>query len=216
MSDTWLATYVLLWIVVAVQSLLLVGALRQLGLLEMRFGAEPGPLITKDGLPRGTPAPLFEAQRAFGGVVSLSQYAGRRLLLAFLSPTCTSCKRLIPHLNEVRREYARDVEVLAICRGMPEVCEQFARLHQMSFPVAIDVDDTIAHSYGINLTPFAYLLDQQGRVLIRGIANDWTQLEHLIAEEGTFQSSDWHEVPQDLPAESQLVASSTGLSEVVR
>jgi hypothetical protein len=40
----------------------------------------------------------------------------------------------------------------------------------------------------VTLTPFAYLLDHERNVVIRGIANDWRQLESLLEQEGTLQA----------------------------
>ncbi len=32
-----------------------------------------------------------------------------------------------------------------------------------------------------------YLLDWQGRVMIRGVVNNWTQLESMLDQEGTLE-----------------------------
>lgn len=40
----------LLWIVVLVMAFLLLGSLRQIGLLQLRLGDDPGALITRSGL----------------------------------------------------------------------------------------------------------------------------------------------------------------------
>ena len=61
MSGVWLASYIVLWLVVLVLAFLLAGALRQLGLLQLRLGDDPGALITDTGLERGTIAPDFTA-----------------------------------------------------------------------------------------------------------------------------------------------------------
>jgi hypothetical protein len=49
MSGAWLASYIVLWIVVMLLAFLLAGALRQLGLLQLRLGDDPGALITDGG-----------------------------------------------------------------------------------------------------------------------------------------------------------------------
>src|SRR5438477_338320 len=61
MSGVWLASYVVLWVVVLLLAFLLAGALRQLGLLQLRLGDDPGALITDTGLQRGAEAPDFTA-----------------------------------------------------------------------------------------------------------------------------------------------------------
>ena len=49
----------------------------------------------------------------------------------------------------------------------------------------------------MTLTPFAYLLDHERNVVIRGIANDWRQLESLLEQEGTLQAGPWVDVDSD-------------------
>lgn len=59
MTEFWTASYVLLWLIVAGLCFIVMGLLRQFGLIQLRLGPEPGVLITKEGLERGTPAPDF-------------------------------------------------------------------------------------------------------------------------------------------------------------
>lgn len=199
MSDLATASYLLLWIVVAVQTFLLLGALRQLGLIQLRLGSDSGILITPEGLERGAMAPAFEAEVLTGQVVRRTDFLGRRLLLVFISPSCVSCKQLIPHLNAIYDEYRHDVDVLAVCNGSRGSCSKFARLYGIRPSVVSDLANSIASDFGTSATPFAFLLDEQGRVLIRGIANDWTQLERMLAEEGTFQTQPWNDSAETRP-----------------
>ncbi len=41
MSGVWLASYIVLWLVVLMLGFLLAGALRQLGLIQLRLGDDP-------------------------------------------------------------------------------------------------------------------------------------------------------------------------------
>jgi hypothetical protein len=61
----------------------------------------------------------------------------------------------------------------------------------------VDTNGQIERDYLVTLTPFAYVLDYEGNVVIRGIANDWRQLESLLEQEGTLQSGRWVEVDGD-------------------
>jgi hypothetical protein len=54
--------------------------------------------------------------------------------------------------------------------------------------MVVDTTGQIEKDYLVTLTPFAYLIDHEGRVVIRGIANDWRQLESLLEQEGTLQA----------------------------
>ena len=188
MSGVWLASYVVLWVVVLLLAFLLAGALRQLGLLQLRLGDDPGALITDTGLERGAEAPDFTALGAESGeLVSLSDLPAVPRMLVFASPGCLSCRELIPGLNEVRKTRG-DFDFLVVCRGDLESCQAFGRMNGLEAPMVVDTTGQIEKDYLVTLTPFAYLIDHAGHVVIRGIANDWRQLESLLEQEGTLQA----------------------------
>jgi len=187
-SGVWLASYIVLWILVLLLALLLAGALRQLGLLQLRLGDDPGALITDSGLERGAEAPDFTAlDAASGDAVSLSDLPAVPRMLVFASPGCLSCRELIPGLNEVRKTRG-DWDFLVVCRGDLESCQAFGRMNGLEAPMVVDTTGQIEKDYAVTLTPFAYVVDHEGRVVIRGLANDWRQLESLLEQEGTLQA----------------------------
>jgi len=188
-SGAWLASYIVLWLVVLVLGFLLAGSLRQLGLIQLRLGDDPGALITDSGLERGVQAPEFvAADSETEAPVSLYELPSVPRLLVFASPGCLSCRELIPGLNEVRKTRSGEFDFLVICRGDIESCRSFGRMNRLEAPMVIDTNGQIEKDYMVTLTPFAYLLDHEGRVVIRGVANDWRQLESLLDQEGTLQA----------------------------
>lgn len=195
MSGVWLASYIVLWLVVFVLAFLLAGSLRQLGLLQLRLGDDPGALITDIGLERGVQAPDFVAQDSeTGEPVTLSELPPTPRLLVFASPGCLSCRELMPGLNEVRKTRRGEFDFLVICRGDIESCRGFGRMNRVEAQMVVDTNGQIEKDYMVTLTPFAYLLDHEGRVVIRGVANDWRQLESLLDQEGTLQAGGWVDV----------------------
>ena len=200
MSGVWLASYIVLWLVVFALAFLLAGALRQLGLLQLRLGDDPGALITDTGLERGAQAPDFTALSADSEeLVTLSELPAAPRLLVFASPGCLSCRELIPGLNEVRKT-RREFDFLVVCRGDLESCQGFGRMNRLEAPMVVDTTGQIEKDYVVTLTPFAYLLDHERNVVIRGVANDWRQLESLLEQEGTLQAAPF--IPVDGEAET--------------
>ena len=188
MSGVWLASYIVLWVVVLLLAFLLAGALRQLGLLQLRLGDDPGALITDTGLERGAQVPDFTGLDAESGqLVSLSDLPAVPRMVVFASPGCLSCRELIPGLNEVRKTRGGEFDFLVVCRGDLESCQAFGRMNRLEAPMVVDTTGQIEKDYLVTLTPFAYLIDHEGRVVIRGVANDWRQLESLLEQEGTLQ-----------------------------
>jgi methylamine dehydrogenase accessory protein MauD len=187
MSGVWLASYIVLWLLVLVLAFLLAGALRQVGLMQLRLGDDPGALITDTGLDRGAQAPDFTALDVESGdLVTLSEMSAVPRMLVFASPGCLSCRELIPGLNEVRKTRS-DFDFLVVCRGDTESCQAFGRMNRLEAPMVVDTNGQIEKDYLVTLTPFAYVLDHERNVVIRGIANDWRQLESLLEQEGTLQ-----------------------------
>jgi methylamine dehydrogenase accessory protein MauD len=204
MSGAWLASYVVLWLVVLVLGFLLAGALRQLGLIQLRLGDDPGALITDTGLERGTKAPDFTAlDSESGDLVTLSELDPVARLIVFASPGCLSCRELIPGLNEVRKT-RREFDFLVVCRGDVESCQGFGRMNRLEAPMVVDTTGQIEKDYLVTLTPFAYLLDHERNVVIRGIANDWRQLESLLEQEGTIQTMPFAAVDGEPETVSEL------------
>ena len=207
MSGVWLASYLVLWLVVLVLAFLLAGSLRQLGLIQLRLGDDPGALITDSGLERGAQAPEFVASDSETG----EAWRSRR------SPPCrgcsssphraASCRELIPGLNEVRKTRSGEFDFLVVCRGDIESCRGFGRMNRLEAPMVVDTNGQIEKDYMVTLTPFAYVLDHEGRVVIRGVANDWRQLESLLDQEGTLQAGrGWVDVDGDGNGNGAVVA----------
>jgi methylamine dehydrogenase accessory protein MauD len=208
MSGVWLASYLVLWLVVLVLAFLLAGSLRQLGLMQLRLGDDPGALITDSGLERGVQAPDFvAADSETGEPITLSQLPAAPRLLVFASPGCLSCRELMPGLNEVRKTRKGEFDFLVVCRGDIESCRGFGRMNRLEAPMVVDTNGQIEKDYMVTLTPFAYVLDHEGKVVIRGVANDWRQLESLLDQEGTLQAGrGWVDVDADANGNGAVVA----------
>lgn len=186
MSDLWIASVLVLWVVVLFGMFLLVGTLRQLGLIQMRLGTDPGALITTGGLDRGSEVPDFSAPDvATGEAIKWSDLGSQRRLLTVLSTGCLSCEQLVPHLNEIAATHGDELDFLTVCVGDAAACASFVSHTGLKQQTVVDRTGAIERSLGVTLTPFTYLVEADGRVLIRGVANNWTQLESLIEQQGT-------------------------------
>jgi methylamine dehydrogenase accessory protein MauD len=193
MDELWMASLVGLWIMVIAMAFLLAGALRQLGLIALRLGDDPGALVTEAGLDRGTILPdvgVFDSD--FGEPRRLSDFLGpRQRLIVFVAPTCLSCRHLVPHLNEVIATREREFDFVTICRGDLESCRGFKHMNQLRAPMLVDTTGEVESRFDVRFTPFAYLADANNRVLLRGVVNNWRQIESLLDQEGALQSGEF-------------------------
>lgn len=187
-----------LWAFSLINALLLAGTLRQLGLIQLRLGPDPGALITDAGLERGTPAPDFEATDASSGTrVRLHGLSKQARVLIFVSPDCVACQTLVEGVKEVAVTRRGEFDFVFVCRDQLESCLRFARRNGIGVRMLIDVSGEAEAAFEVSMTPFVYLLDSERRVLIRGIANDWRGLESILEQEGTQEGGrPWMDVPE--------------------
>jgi peroxiredoxin len=126
--------------------------------------------IEREGLKAGTPAPPFELPDLGGGMASLAQQRGRRVLLVFSDPDCRPCEELLPELARLHREHQSDeLEIIMVSRGGLEENRRKAEAFGLECPVALQPGWKLSKKYGIFATPVAYLIDQQG-VIERDVA----------------------------------------------
>lgn len=117
--------------------------------------------------------------------MTLDDFGKRPKFLGFLSTACFSCEEFAQHLSEVAATWTTEFAFAAICRGDVASCRSFAKRTRLTVPVIVDEDGLIEQSYEVSLTPFGSVLDERNRVLVRGVASTWTQIESLLAQEGT-------------------------------
>jgi methylamine dehydrogenase accessory protein MauD len=177
MSGPWLISYIVLWGIVFVQGAVIFLLLRQLGM--MYLGTAQG--VARDGLAPGTPAPDFAVQALDGRGLSLADFRGLPLFVIFGSPTCGPCKALIPDLNVFAQEYASDLRVLFLSRGELEPAQRFAEENAIEVPVAVHPDESLPDKFKVRVTPFAHVIDAEGIVQAKGLANNRQHLDMLLS-----------------------------------
>lgn len=123
----------------------------------------------------GQPAPDFTAALlGTGEQVSLSDYAGRPVLLDFWATWCPPCRVEMPFFQQAYEEYADDgLVLLGIDVGEkvpPEMAEQtiqtFVDSMGLTFPILLEGDDfQIQRAYSVVGYPTAFLINAEGIVV---------------------------------------------------
>jgi len=99
-----------------------------------------------------------------GNVVDLSEFRGCPTVAIFWQPSCHFCKELLPELKALENSHPADVvQLLMISTG---TLEENARLGMRS-PVLLAPDFSVGSAFGVNGTPSAVLLDEEGRIASR-------------------------------------------------
>ena len=104
-----------------------------------------------------------------GGEVALRQI-GQPTLLYFGSPTCSECERTLPDLKpEFDRLAANGVAVFYLSFGDLRRTKMWAAKHSISTADLILVSQQLGHDLDVAGTPFMYALNNQGRIVDRGL-----------------------------------------------
>ncbi|MGH9410372.1 MAG: peroxiredoxin family protein [Vicinamibacterales bacterium] len=138
----------------------------------------------REGLAPGTPAPPFALPTVDGEIITLNEYAGRRVLLVFSEPGRGACGELAPRLERLSRQ-ASGIQVLMVSRGDRDSNRRNIAEHRLTFPVVLQAHWEISNAYGTFATPMAYAIDERGRIAT-GVAAGLDQIVALVAAMTAF------------------------------
>jgi peroxiredoxin Q/BCP len=98
----------------------------------------------------GEKAPAFTLPATGGSTVSLSDFAGRAVVLVFYpgddTPVCT--KQLSSYSRDLDEFEALNAQVLGISAQSVDSHEMFAGKNELKFPLLADTEKTVAGLYG--------------------------------------------------------------------
>jgi len=175
-SGIWLVTYIVLWGLVLFQGLVIFVLMRQLGIIYL--GTAQG--VARDGIAAGQRAPDFTLPDLSGVVRTLEGFRGRSLLLVFGSTSCAPCRGLVPDLNVFAQTHAAELDALFAIRGTPNESQRFVDELGLQVPVGIFNDEELPEKYKTRVTPFAFIIDGEGVVRSKGLANNMSHLDMLL------------------------------------
>lgn len=115
------------------------------------------------------PAPDFSLPDPAGKKVSLKDYRGKVVFLAFWASWCEFCRDELPAIEQLYRDYkSRGLEVVAVAiKDRREDTLAFVKKSKLTYPILLDPAGDIGALYGAFATPTVYLIDRKGTVLAR-------------------------------------------------
>lgn len=115
------------------------------------------------------PAPDFTLPDPAGRKVSLKDYRGKVVFLAFWATWCEFCREELPAIESLYRDYkGKGLEIVAVnIKDKRDDALAFIRKHRISYPVLMDPEGEVGLLYGAYATPTVYLIDRNGVVLAR-------------------------------------------------
>lgn len=170
---------VVLWVVVAVLSVLVVLLYRQFGLLYL--GSRNRIALT--GLDVGSSAPsdiAVEVERRLVNWDWRAAGSGRATLTIFAVARCPLCDKLVPDLNSFADKWGELVDVLFIEKGPLPDGPTHDLATRTAWTYAVTPDGDLHDAFDVEATPFAFLISSSGTVLAKGLVNTTQHLEGVI------------------------------------
>jgi peroxiredoxin len=110
--------------------------------------------------------------------VSLHDFAGQRILLAFTQTGCGPCETIFAELGRVHNDR---LQVLVVNRGKAEETRKWAAKASVTFPVLIQEGLELSRKYEVIATPFAFLIDEKGVIASKGIIRNERHIGYVLA-----------------------------------
>jgi len=141
--------------------------------------AKPAPPVTPMSLPRYPEVaadaipdtrPLFTLPDLDGKPHSVTEWDGKALVVNFWATWCAPCRREIPLLNRIQKEYApKGVEVVGIAVDFADDVKAYMKASPIGYPVLVGEQAGIdaARDFGVSALafPFTVFTDSKGRIV---------------------------------------------------
>ncbi len=119
----------------------------------------------------GDPAPNFTVEDLDGKAVTLADYRGKVVFLAFWASWCPRCMEELAFLQGLYTGLSKDLVVLAVNQEtqnlssthVAKLKEEIAGLG-VQFPILLDKELDIWKAFCINALPTSVILDREGKV----------------------------------------------------
>lgn len=124
-------------------------------------------------------APDFTLKNYDGNDVKLSDYKGKVVVLEWFNYECPFCKYHYDNsttMIDMDKKYsAMGVVWLAInstSHQTTELNQQFAKAHNISFPILDDRTGKVGHEYGAATTPNMFIINKEGKIVYEGAVDN--------------------------------------------
>jgi len=178
--EALIVSNILLWVLLIALAFVLMGLVRQIGVLHGRL-APAGALMIDKGVAVNEPAPKVTAADRNGRPVNFGYPADKSQLLFFLSPTCPICKSLLPAVKAIGKA-RKDLEVVYVSDGDLEAQAALIREFDLE-DAAYVVGPEVGMTYQIGKLPYAALIDAAGVLRAKGLVNSREHLDSLFEAE---------------------------------
>lgn len=176
---------ILLWVSILFIFLCLFFLFRQFGEVYLSTANA----ISKDGIPIGKKIPKFEANNHSDDSIVTNYDLNRPTLLVFISPNCKACKELLTEWEKFYHEYKHRIDLILVGYGTKGDFQKVLKNRNLPSPLLIDKDGVIVNSFRVRVSPFAFMIDKDGKVTSKGVCNGAEHIESYIDSLDNYNQS---------------------------
>lgn len=124
----------------------------------------------------GQPAPDFTLLDCEGNKHTLSDYKDKIVVLEWVNQQCPWSVKAVPVVKEIRGKYAKDsvvwLGIESTHNRKPEENIQYAKDHELGFPILMDNDGRVGRLYQAKTTPHLYVINKGKLVYMGALHNN--------------------------------------------
>jgi thiol-disulfide isomerase/thioredoxin len=119
-----------------------------------------------DPIRAGAPAPAFQLTSNSGKPVNLDSLKGQIVLVNFWASWCGPCRKEMPILEQLNRQYRNKGVTLLGVNVEPDsaAATDWLKATPVSFPILFDRDSKVSKLYQVEGMPNTVILDRKGNV----------------------------------------------------
>ena len=135
----------------------------------------------------GQAAADFKLKSLDGKEYSLQELRGKVVLLDFWATWCGPCRRDLPAIEKLYREFnAKGLVVLGLSTGEDAgTVSSFLEVNKLSYPILLAPNEGPAKTFSVNAFPTVVLIDREGQIAMYHVgAGSETELREKLATLG--------------------------------
>ena len=113
-----------------------------------------------ESLPIGQKFPLMEALSPDGEVFGRDSLINKKLLLVFFTTACGHCRTEISNLNELRRKYLQEIDILGISLDNRQATDALRRELNLKIPILLGNKEKARKVFKFTILPAIYCIDE--------------------------------------------------------
>jgi len=120
----------------------------------------------------GDKAPDFSLKSVDGKTIKLSDYKGKVVIIDFWATWCGPCRRGIPDLVSIQKEFKNDLVIIGISLDAEKTIKDvpgFVKSYDINYPIVYGDEKVVMAYGGIQSIPTAFVIDKKGNVVDRHI-----------------------------------------------